>query len=259
MAAGELLLVVVRDHGGPQPPVGRLGEEQLFFWSAGSGAYMSFAGLDMEASSGPVTLEVEAVGGDGAPVELRQDALVAPQTFPEQRLQVSQNFVTPRSDDESRAQRDHARLQELYARRTPARFFSGRFQEPLRGRISADFGERRVFNGIPKSPHGGLDIAAGLGRRVRAPAGGLVALADDLFYSGLTVILDHGYGLFSFYGHLSQLKVSAGAVVERGQVIGLVGATGRATGPHLHWSVRFGPARVDPHSLTALDLSAWAP
>lgn len=257
LSAGELVLVVVRDHGGAQPPAGRLGEEQLFFWSAGSGTYMSFAGLDMEASSGPVTLEVEAVGRDGAPVELRQDAWAGARAFPAQSLHVAQDYVTPPPAAEDRAQREAARIKEIYSRRTPERFFSGGFRTPLAGRVSAQFGERRMFNGVSKAPHGGLDIAAHAGRRVRAPAGGLVVLAEELYYSGLTVILDHGYGLFSFYGHLSKLKVRTGSLVERGQVVGLVGATGRVTGPHLHWTVRFGSARVDPYSLTALDFSPW--
>jgi len=160
-------------------------------------------------------------------------------------------------EDEDRAADDVDRLHDIYARRTPGDFISGNFRVPLKGRISAEFGMHRVFNNVPMSPHGGVDIAGRQGAMVAAAQGGIVALADDLFLTGNTVVLDHGCGLFTLYGHLSTILVPVGAVVRRGEILGLVGATGRATGPHLHWGARLGKLSLDPQSLTALNLEAW--
>jgi murein DD-endopeptidase MepM/ murein hydrolase activator NlpD len=112
-----------------------------------------------------------------------------------------------------------------------------------------NFGHRRVFNGQPRSPHSGADLRAAKGTPVYAANRGRVVLAKNLFYSGNTVFIDHGLGLYTTYLHFSEIKVEPGEIVERGQLIGLAGATGRVTGPHLHWGVRIVDARVDPFSL----------
>ena len=111
------------------------------------------------------------------------------------------------------------------------------------------FGARSIFNGQPRSPHGGADFLSAAGTPVKAPNAGRVALARDLYFTGNTVVIDHGLGLFSLFAHLSAIDVQAGAAVGTGDVVGRVGATGRVSGPHLHWTVRAGGARVDPLSL----------
>jgi murein DD-endopeptidase MepM/ murein hydrolase activator NlpD len=127
------------------------------------------------------------------------------------------------------------------------------FETPLPGyEASGSFGKRRIFNEKPRSPHSGEDISAPAGTPVRAPARGRVVLAKALFFLGNTVVLDHGFGLFSFYGHLSSIGVEPGTIVEGGEVLGKVGATGRVTGAHLHWGVRLGDARVNPMDLLTL-------
>jgi murein DD-endopeptidase MepM/ murein hydrolase activator NlpD len=118
--------------------------------------------------------------------------------------------------------------------------------------VSSLFGHRRFFNGQPRNPHSGLDIAASTGTPVLAPSSGQVVLVDDLYYNGKTVFLDHGQGLITMYCHLSEHAVAEGSTVEQGQIIGLVGATGRVTGPHLHWSVSLNGYRVDPNTLMTL-------
>ena len=120
------------------------------------------------------------------------------------------------------------------------------FQWPVRGRISGRFGSGRVYNGRPGGGHSGMDIAAPAGTPVLAPASGVVTLADDLYITGGTVLLDHGHGVSSNFLHLSRIDVAVGDTVEQGDVIGLVGATGRATGPHLHWGMNWFDVRVDP-------------
>jgi murein DD-endopeptidase MepM/ murein hydrolase activator NlpD len=126
------------------------------------------------------------------------------------------------------------------------------FVAPAEGRVSSNFGVRSIFNGQPRSPHGGIDYSGAVGAPVAAPAGGLVALAEDLFFTGNTVVIDHGLGLYSLLAHLSEFAVRAGDRVERDQIVGRVGATGRVTAPHLHWTVRLNGARVDPLSLLAV-------
>jgi murein DD-endopeptidase MepM/ murein hydrolase activator NlpD len=120
------------------------------------------------------------------------------------------------------------------------------FSVPVHGRLSSRFGLRRFFNGQPRNPHSGVDLAAPAGTPVKAPASARVIDTGEYYYNGKTVFLDHGQGLLSAYFHLSQTKVRPGQQLRRGEVIGTVGATGRATGPHLHWSVYLNGAQVDP-------------
>jgi len=252
----DMLLVVVRHEDNARPPVGRFGAQPLCFWRVASGTFLSFAGLEQRAS-GTRSLELEMWGADGAPASWDQEVVIEPRKFPVQRLRVAPRYVEFSQEDEDRAADDVDRLHDIYARRTPGDFISGNFRVPLKGRISAEFGMHRVFNNVPMSPHGGVDIAGRQGAMVAAAQGGIVALADDLFLTGNTVVLDHGCGLFTLYGHLSTILVPVGAVVRRGEILGLVGATGRATGPHLHWGARLGKLSLDPQSLTALNLEAW--
>ena len=124
-----------------------------------------------------------------------------------------------------------------------------RFIKPTEGRYSSPFGFRRFFNGEPRAPHSGLDIAAPIGQTVMAPAAGTVVQTGDYFFNGNTVMIDHGQGLITMLCHLSRIDVAIGDVVKQGQPVGLVGKTGRATGPHLHWSVSLNDARVEPKLL----------
>lgn len=120
------------------------------------------------------------------------------------------------------------------------------FVQPTPGGLTSSFGLRRVFNGEARSPHSGLDIKAPAGQAVRAPAAGVVVLAGDFFFSGQAVFLAHGEGVVSLFAHLSKTSVTQGQVVRTGDLLGEVGSTGRATGPHLHWSLSLNNARVDP-------------
>jgi murein DD-endopeptidase MepM/ murein hydrolase activator NlpD len=151
-----------------------------------------------------------------------------------------------------RINRENALLQHAYAGSEPARLWKGPFLRPVPQPANSAFGTRSVFNGEPRSPHAGTDFLSPAGTRIKAPNAGRVMIARELFFSGNTVVIDHGLGLFSLLAHLSRIDVHEGDLVERGALVGLVGATGRVTGPHLHWAVRAGDARVSALSLLAL-------
>ena len=164
---------------------------------------------------------------------------------------VAQNKVTPSAEDEKEILRERKDLKEALAKSNiNAQYWKDGFILPLEGRISGNFGNQRIFNGIPKSPHSGTDIAAPTGTKINAAGSGKVLLAGgNYFYSGNMVVIDHGQGLQTIYAHLSEALVKEGQYVKQGEVIGLVGATGRATGPHLHWGATVNDIRFRPHSL----------
>ena len=126
------------------------------------------------------------------------------------------------------------------------------FLQPVDGPQSSAFGLRRVLNGEPRAPHSGIDIAAPTGTPIRNPAPGVVTITGDFYFNGKTVFVDHGQGLISMVCHLSRIDVAEGDEVARGAVLGLVGSTGRSTGPHLHWSVSMNGSRVDPEQVMTL-------
>jgi len=154
--------------------------------------------------------------------------------------------VEPPPDVAARIAREAAAVAAARTRDEPRTGFTEDFAWPVRGRISGRFGSGRVYNGRPGGGHSGMDIAAPAGTPVRAPAAGVVTLAGDLYITGGTVLLDHGHGVSSNFLHLSRIDVEVGDAVARGEVIGTVGATGRATGPHLHWGMNWFEVRVDP-------------
>jgi hypothetical protein len=254
---GEALLIVVNRRDLASAPSGTLLGKTLDFYPLASGGWATIAGIDLDAPLGAATLSL-TLPEAGGPRALTRPVDVRPKTFPTRRLTVDDRYVRLSPADQARVDGEQARTAAIYARSGPARF-AGMFSSPIPGAASARFGERRVFNGVPKDPHSGADLRAAAGTPVRAPAGGRVVLADDLFYSGDTVILDHGLGLFTVYAHLSRIDVRENQDVAAGHVLGLVGATGRVTGPHLHWGVKLRGARVDPFALTELPLDRYRP
>lgn len=212
-----------------------------------AGRWQGLVGIDLDVAPGPYTLELLPPGLIAAP-ELTLD--VQPKQFPTRTLRVAPRYVEPPPDETARIVREAAVLAGLYKTWTP-RVWTGPFVLPIAARPTSNFGSRSIFNGQPRSPHAGVDFGSPTGTPVSAPAAGTVVLASDLFFTGNTVVLDHGGGLLSIFAHLSVLVVKQGELVAPGTVLGEVGATGRVTGPHLHWSVRLHGARVDPLSLVA--------
>lgn len=174
---------------------------------------------------------------------------VVDKAYTEQHITLANKaMVNPSEESLQRIRSESQRQRKLYKSFTTLKDLSRGFDWPLRGVTTSLYGHRRFFNGEPRSPHSGLDIAADTGTPVHAAGNALVTLADELYFNGNTLFLDHGQGLITMYCHLSELLVAPGDSVEQGDTIGLVGATGRVTGPHLHWSVSLNGNRVDPES-----------
>lgn len=170
-----------------------------------------------------------------------------------QRIEgVPPRTVTPPPEELERIQRDNALTRQARRQDLPRRDFLQEFQWPTIGRITGVYGSQRFYNGEPRQPHFGVDVAAPVGAAVRAPVDGVVTLVhDDMFYSGGTLIVDHGHGVSSTFLHLSKILVAEGEFVKQGDVIAEVGATGRVTGPHLDWRINWFEERLDPELLVA--------
>ena len=180
---------------------------------------------------------------------------VEPAVWDIQRIEgVSQQKVTPDKSAENEIIREQNDVAKSLRIMQAGDYWRKGFVLPVEGRISGNFGNQRIFNGVPKSPHSGTDIAAPTGTPVKSAGDGVVVLnGKDYFYTGNMVIVDHGQGLQTLYAHLQESKVKLGDVVKQGDIIGLVGSTGRATGPHLHWGASLNNVRFRPHSLLDLD------
>ena len=206
-------------------------------------------GIPLSTSPGTVELVVELADGATRTVAVT----VEPHGYEEQRLTIeNKRKVNPAPVDMERINRERVRLRAVKSRRGDA-LLATDFDWPVAGPVSSPFGLRRFLNDQPRNPHGGIDVAAPEGTPVRAPARGLVIDVGDYFFNGNSVFVEHGLGLQTFYAHLSRIDVEEGDVVEPGDVLGLVGATGRVTGPHLHWSVGLNGTWVDPRLVLDTD------
>jgi len=194
--------------------------------------------------AGPVGVEVTTADGRTQTARVA----VTPRDWPVENVRgVPPKTVEPPPEIAARIEREQAQVVAARARDDDRADFAQAFVWPVKGRISGRFGNQRVYNGVPKSPHSGMDIAVPTGTPVLAPASGIVTFAaPDLYLTGGTLLLDHGHGVSSNFLHLSRIDVKVGDRVQQGQVIGAVGATGRATGPHLHWGMNWFDVRVDP-------------
>jgi len=214
--------------------------------------WTSLVGIDLDTRPDRYTVKISGYGSNGNPVTGQDTLIITPRKFPTRHLTVDERYVSPPPELLARIKEESEKVRAIFDSVSRQRYWSAPFEVPVPGPPISSFGTRSVYNRQPRSPHSGTDFRGAAGTPVRAPNAGKVVLAADLYYSGNTLILDHGFGLYSYFGHLSAFSVQEGDRVNAGQVLGKVGATGLATGPHLHWAVRLVGTRVDPLSLLGL-------
>ena len=234
-------IALIEIHGGEAAPTVLLDARRAAVIRQGD-HWLAIVGLPLSTKPGPLALRV-TTGAKTIEVPFQ----VTDKQYRTQRLTIkNERQVNPDPEDLKRIateqERSNAALSKFTTGGTPA--FA--LLPPVEGKRSDSYGSRRIFNGQPRSPHSGMDIAAAKGTPIRSPAAGTVVEAGSFFFNGNTLYIDHGYGLVTMYCHLDEIKVKVGDQLEAGQLIGTVGATGRVTGPHLHWGVALNRAMVDP-------------
>ncbi|MDH5587240.1 MAG: M23 family metallopeptidase [Nitrospirota bacterium] len=250
---GEVLWIEVPvSH--PQASVsGALFKRNIPFFQIADGKFAAIVGLDMQDPPGSHELTITIQSTD-ITEHLSYSIEIVKEKYSVQHLKLPKNKVDLDAKTLKRVRLEQQEMADAFHHIGTHPLWNGPFLEPTKGTITGRFGSRRVINGQHKRPHSGEDIAAPQGTPVLAINTGTVVAAVDHFFSGKGVIIDHGVGLFSMYFHLSEIDVQPGQTLKKGEALGKVGATGRATGPHLHWGVRLNGARVNPYALTALPL-----
>ncbi|HEV3218999.1 MAG TPA: M23 family metallopeptidase [Candidatus Acidoferrales bacterium] len=246
---GTLLRVELRSGVAVADVKGTWAGHEVSFWrdDADANVHRAYLGIDLDQAPGPGEFVVTGKLQSGEGVTCSVNVTIKAGQFVVEKLTVDQKYVEPSPEDEARVQKEAARWNAILATRTAEKLWDGNFRFPLAGpRRGSNFGSRRILNGEARSPHSGLDIHAATGTPVHAAQRGRVVLAEELYFAGNTVMLDHGMGIYTFYLHLSKIDVKEGDLVEAGALLGLVGATGRVTGPHLHWGLEVNESRVNP-------------
>ncbi len=244
---GSVLLLTIAT--GDQVPAlrARAFNRELAPFRADAVTWQVLVGIDLDVKPGTYPVEIEA----GPQTRTAYALAVKPHRFPTRTLKVDPDLVNPPPHEMERIARETQQLHRIWDAPASARVWEGPFVPPVPDAPNSSFGTRSIYNGQPRSPHSGTDFLSPAGRPIKAPNAGRVVLATPLYFTGGTVVIDHGLGVLSLFAHLSSIGVREGDAVKTGDVIGEVGATGRVTGPHLHWSVRVAGARVDPLSLLA--------
>ncbi len=260
-AQGTLLLAEVRSSKPFGEVSGKWNERDVPFWQereigqgkVGVDVQKALLGVDLEKAAGKYEFAVAGQLQSGEHVSCEASVEVRAGHFATESLTVKKQFVEPDPEQEAREEAETKRLRAIYDTVTPERLWNGPFRMPLDGEFKgSNFGKRRVLNGHPGSPHSGVDFPAPTGTPVYAAQKGHVVLAEELYFSGNTVIVDHGLGIYTFYCHFSEIDSKVGDEVVAGTVLGKVGATGRVTGPHLHWGLQVQHARVNALELLRL-------
>jgi murein DD-endopeptidase MepM/ murein hydrolase activator NlpD len=239
-APGGVIVVEVGDASAPEPLV-RFDDRRALV-IANEGRWISVIGVPLAQPLEPVAIDVVHASGASS----RRTVAISEMKYATQKLKVAPSQVDLSAADLERTTKERERILAALATFSDTAPATLRLAAPVGGRQSSSFGLRRIFNDQPRQPHSGMDIAAPTGTPVLAPADGRVIDTGDYFFNGRTIILDHGRGFVTMYCHLSAIDVEQGAVVLAGERIGQVGATGRVTGPHLHWGVALNGAFVDP-------------
>lgn len=250
---GDIYVVNVLVAKGARSLTGEFQGKALSFYKVKKGRlFRTLIGIDMETDPGTYQLVISAKSRSGKAVRGRYRIRIKKRDFGEQRITLPEEMVELDEDTLKQVEEEGEKVKEIWTKERSDRIWRGKFIKPLDGEIISPFGVRRILNDLPRNPHSGVDLEAGMGEDIRSSNAGIVVFAGELYFSGETVIVDHGRGLYTMYFHLSRIDVEEGQRVKKGEILGLAGSTGRSTGPHLHWGVRLHDARVDPFSLLRL-------
>jgi murein DD-endopeptidase MepM/ murein hydrolase activator NlpD len=228
---------------------GRFGAQKIPFYRNAGENFTALLGIDLEAKPGAAKIHIKGTTRAGTSREAQISLPIRARSFPQEDFSVAPEFDQLTPEVLERVRREQEQFAHAFSTSAPTRLWEKPFMMPVAMQVSSPFGYRRVINGIPRAPHTGVDLRAPMGTEVVAANNGRVVLLGDFFFTGKSVVLDHGGGLYTLYFHFSDFKVEEGAEVHKGDVIGLSGMTGRVTGPHLHWSARLNGARIDPFEL----------
>jgi len=242
--------VLVRVIGAAEEPRGTAAERPLVFWQEGE-EWRALAALPSELAPGTIPVQIDARGA-----ELSAALEVVDPAFPVRTLTVAKKFLAPPAAVQRRIAADRKAFARAFARKFAPPLFQDRFDWPRRAATSGRYGDQRTFNGERASVHYGLDVTGPVGAAIAAANDGEVVLVRDAYMSGQTVVLWHGAAVFTTYFHLSRVDVKVGQRLRRGEVLGALGASGRVTGPHLHWGVKVNGLYVDPESILGIDFPA---
>ena len=248
---GELVVLTITTAAPASAVRVRAFDRDLPAFAVDARTWRVLVGIDLGTTLGTHNVAIEATVGSATERALYPLA-VKTRAFPTRKLTVDEAFVNPPPEALERIERETKQLTAIWQSSAAKRLWDGPFVAPVPDPANSAFGTRSILNGQPRSPHGGADFRSPEGRPIKAPNAGRVVLATNHYYTGNTVIIDHGLGLFSLFAHLSAMDVKEGQTIETGEEVGKVGATGRVTGAHLHWTVRANGARVDPLSLLAV-------
>lgn len=254
---GDIVLVRVESNVAVESMSGTFDDRTFVFQGdeAGQTALIA-AAMNMEPGDHQLALTALA---DGQDISKTFTVEVKARNYKVERLSLPKKMVTPDKEVIDRIIRESNSLKKVKKLVSPERFWEGEFVRPAKGLFADNFGVRRILNGIDKKPHSGHDLKAYAGTPVKSPNAGTVVYIEKMYYGGKTIVVDHGQGLSTLYMHLSKILVNHGERVEKGEVIGLVGSTGRSTGPHLHWGAYMGGINVDPASLLSLSFEGKRP
>jgi murein DD-endopeptidase MepM/ murein hydrolase activator NlpD len=249
---------LIRVSGGAESVDGEwLGRKIEFFQSSDHRAWIALAGVDVEAPTGPSRMRITLHTSDGRDVDMSQAIDIHPAYYRTGTLTVAPQFVQPPPEALKEIEEESQLKAKVFAASASETLWRGSFHAPVPAQATDSFGTRRMFNGKLASIHKGADFHAATGTPVHASNNGVVVLARPLYYEGNCVIIDHGMGLFTLSMHFSRIDVKEGQHVKAGDRLGLSGATGRVTGPHLHWAVRWEGAYLDPVKLLKLNLDSF--
>ena len=243
---GELSLIRIRAESGEPPLVTWMGKRVHLVLNPEKTDWIGFLGVDLTAGSGQNDVVIKM--SDSGP-EQRLNMEIREKDYGVRNLTLPQHMVDLDAETLARVRKESAVTNALWKAEPSNPLWDSPFMKPIPGEVIGPFGRRSVINGQPRSPHTGVDLRGKKGTPIKAINDGRVVLTSDHFFSGLSVVIDHGGGIQSMYFHMDKIQVQQGEMVEKGTVIGSVGSTGRVTGPHLHWGVRVNGSRIDPAQL----------